>query len=105
MRKKANRLANAGPRKATILYIEVLERLAQNATRQQQYKSHFFAEKMLREDALWEEAYRLLMYSHYQLQNRSLALKWYEKCVQQLQQELNTTPMESTMTVYDLIMG
>ena len=68
-------------------------------------KSHFFAEKMLREDALWEEAYRLLMYSHYQLQNRSLALKWYEKCVQQLQQELNTTPMESTMTVYDLIMG
>ncbi|WP_288582282.1 MULTISPECIES: BTAD domain-containing putative transcriptional regulator [Lysinibacillus] len=92
--------------KLQFLYIEVLERLAQNATRQQQYKKAiFFAEKMLREDALWEEAYRLLMYSHYQLHNRSLALKWYEKCVQQLQQELNTTPMESTMTVYDLIMG
>jgi len=92
--------------KLQFLYIEVLERLAQNATRQQQYKKAiFFAEKMLREDALWEEAYRLLMYSHYQLQNRSLALKWYEKCVQQLQQELNTTPMESTMAVYDLIMG
>ena len=88
------------------LYIEVLERLAQNATRQQNYKQAiFYAEKMIREDALWEEGYRLLMYSYYQLQNRSLALKWYEKCVQQLKRELNTTPMESTMVVYDLIMG
>lgn len=88
------------------LYIEVLERLAQNATRQQNYKQAiFYAEKMLREDALWEEGYRLLMYSYYQLQNRSLALKWYEKCVEQLKRELNTTPMESTMVVYDLIMG
>ena len=87
-------------------YIEVLERLAQNATRQQNYKQAiFYAEKMLREDALWEEGYRLLMYSYYQLQNRSLALKWYEKCVQLLKKELNTTPMESTMVVYDLIMG
>ncbi len=92
--------------KLQFLYIEVLERLAQNATRQQQFKKAInYAEKILREDALWEEGYRLLMYSHYQLQNRSLALKWYEKCVQHLQQELNTTPMESTMAVYDLIMG
>ncbi|WDV04988.1 BTAD domain-containing putative transcriptional regulator [Lysinibacillus irui] len=92
--------------KLQFLYIEVLERLAQNATRQQQFKKAInYAEKILREDALWEEGYRLLMYSHYQLQNRSLALKWYEKCVHQLQQELNTTPMESTMAVYDLIMG
>ncbi|WP_445477317.1 BTAD domain-containing putative transcriptional regulator [Lysinibacillus irui] len=92
--------------KLQFLYLEVLERLAQNATRQQQFKKAInYAEKILREDALWEEGYRLLMYSHYQLQNRSLALKWYEKCVQHLQQELNTTPMESTMAVYDLIMG
>ncbi|WP_107950529.1 BTAD domain-containing putative transcriptional regulator [Lysinibacillus parviboronicapiens] len=92
--------------KLQTLYIEVLERLAQNATRQQNFKqSIHYAEKMIREDALWEEGYRLLMYNHYQLQNRSLALKWYEKCVQQLQKELNTTPMESTMAVYDLIMG
>lgn len=92
--------------KLQLLYIEVLERLAQNATRQQNYKQAiFYAEKMIREDALWEEGYRLLMYSYYQLQNRSLALKWYEKCVQQLKKELNTTPMESTMVVYDLIMG
>ncbi|EON72353.1 BTAD domain-containing putative transcriptional regulator [Lysinibacillus sphaericus] len=92
--------------KLQTLYIEVLERLAQNATRQQNFKQAvYYAEKMIREDALWEEGYRLLMYSHYQLQNRSLALKWYEKCVQQLQKELNATPMESTMAVYDLIMG
>ncbi|HBT70741.1 MAG TPA: transcriptional regulator [Lysinibacillus sp.] len=92
--------------KLQFLYIEVLERLAQNATRQQQYKKAIhYAEKIIGEDALWEEGYRLLMYSYYQLQNRSLAYKWYEKCVQQLQSELNTTPMESTMAVYDLIMG
>lgn len=60
---------------------------------------------MIQEDVLWEEGYRLLMYSYYQLGNRSLALKWYEKCVQQLQKELNTSPMESTMAVFDLIMN
>ena len=90
--------------KLQTLYIEVLERLAQNAIRQQHFKQAIlYAEKMIREDALWEEGYRLLMYCYFQLQNRPQALKWYEKCVQQLQKELNTTPMESTMAVYDLI--
>jgi len=92
--------------KLQTLYIEVLERLAQNATRQHHFKQAiFYAEKMIQEDILWEEGYRLLMYSYYQLNNRSKALKWYERCVQQLQTELKTTPMESTMAVYDLIMG
>ncbi len=92
--------------KLQTLYIEVLERLAQNATRQHQFKQAiFYAEKIIQEDILWEEGYRLLMYSYYQLNNRSLALKWYERCVQQLQTELKTTPLESTMAVYDLIMS
>ncbi|MFJ7953168.1 BTAD domain-containing putative transcriptional regulator [Lysinibacillus sp. NPDC096418] len=86
------------------LYLEVLEKLAQNAIHQQNYKQAIvYAEKMIREDSLWEEGYRLLMYSYFQLNNRPLALKWYEKCVQQLHKELNTTPMESTMAIYDLI--
>lgn len=90
--------------KLQTMYIEVLERLAQNAIHQQNFKQAIvYAEKTIREDALWEEGYRLLMYCNFQLQNRSLALKWYEKCVLQLQKELNTTPMESTMVLYDLI--
>lgn len=90
--------------KLQTLYIEVLEKLAQNAIRQHNFKQAIvYAEKMIREDLLWEEGYRLLMYCYFQLNNRSLALKWYEKCVQQLHKELNTTPMESTMAVYDLI--
>lgn len=92
--------------KLQTLYIEVLERLAQNATRLQQFKQAiFYAEKIVQEDVLWEEGYRLLMYSYYQLGNRSLALKWYEKCVHHLQKELNTSPMEPTMAVFDLIMN
>ena len=90
--------------KLQTLYIEVLEKLAQNSVRQHNFKQAIvYAEKMIREDSLWEEGYRLLMYCYFQLNNRPLALKWYEKCVQQLHNELNTTPMESTMAVYDLI--
>ena len=62
-------------------YINVIERLAQTYTRLREFgKTVYWAEKLLRIDHTWEEAYRLLMFAHYQLQNRPQSVKWYNKC-------------------------
>ncbi|MCM3743868.1 hypothetical protein M3193_06905 [Sporosarcina luteola] len=88
------------------LYIQALERLAQSYTRLQDYgKTIELAEKLLRIDRTWEEAYRLLMYAHYQLQNRPQSIKWYRKCQAVLQEELAIEPMETTEQMYKMIMN
>ncbi|MCG7344372.1 hypothetical protein MHZ92_09515 [Sporosarcina sp. ACRSL] len=88
------------------LYIQTLERLAQSYTRLQDYnKTIEWAEKLLRIDQTWEEAYRLLMFAHYQLQNRPQSIKWYRKCQTVLEEELGIEPMETTEQMYKMIMN
>ncbi|WP_313892343.1 BTAD domain-containing putative transcriptional regulator [Psychrobacillus sp.] len=90
--------------KIQLLYIAVLERLAQTCTRLKEFeKTIYWAEKLLRIDQTWEEAYRLLMYAYYQLQNRSQSVKWYERCVAVLEQELSIEPMKTTVQMYEMI--
>ena len=87
-------------------YIQVIERLAQTFTRLHEFsKAVYWAEKILRIDQTWEEAYRLLMFAHYQLQNRSQSVKWYNKCRHILREELNLSPMETTEQMYKIIMN
>lgn len=86
-------------------YIHVVERLAQTYTRLRKFgKTVYWAEKLLRYDYTWEEAYRLLMFAHYQLQNRPQAVKWYNKCRTVLKKELGIPPMETTERMYKMIM-
>ena len=88
------------------LYIQVLERLSQTYTRLKEYeKTIYWAEKLLTYDSTWEEAYRLLMYAYYQLQNRSQSVKWYDRCVQVLEKELNIEPMHTTIQMFEMITG
>ncbi|MFC4411229.1 BTAD domain-containing putative transcriptional regulator [Chungangia koreensis] len=87
-------------------FLTILERLAQTSTRLKEFGNTIhWAEKLLKIDRTWEEAYRLLMFAHYQQHNRSLAVKWYERCVQVLQDELNIEPMETTEQMYDMIVS
>jgi LuxR family transcriptional regulator, maltose regulon positive regulatory protein len=87
-------------------YIQLLERLAQTYTRLKEFgKTIFWAEKILRIDYTWEEAYRLLMYANYQLQNRAQSVKWYKKCSDVLEEELDIAPMETTEEMYKIIMN
>ena len=87
-------------------YILVIERLAQTYTRIQEFgKTVYWAEKLLRIDNTWEEAYRLLMFAHYQLQNRTQSVKWYNRCITILNEELNIGPMETTERMYKIIMN
>lgn len=86
------------------IYISVLEKVAQIYVRKKQYKDTIIhAEKVLKIDPTWEEAYRLLMLAYYRLQNRPQAIKWYEQCVKVLQEELNIEPMRSTTDLYEMI--
>ncbi|MBD7985160.1 hypothetical protein H9649_11220 [Sporosarcina sp. Sa2YVA2] len=87
-------------------YIQVIEKLAQSYTRLQHYsKTIEWAEKLVRIDPTWEEAYRLLMYAHYQLQNRPQSIKWYNKCREVLEEEFSIGPMETTEQMYKMIMN
>ncbi len=87
-------------------YIDVIERLAQTYTRLREFrKTVYWAEKLLRIDHTWEEAYRLLMFAHFQLQNRPQAVKWYNKCKIILEEELDIHPMETTEQMYKMIMS
>lgn len=86
------------------LYLLVIERIAQHLFRLKRYQEViFWAEKVIKQDNTWEEGYRLLMLSYYHLNNRTQAVKWFEKCVESLKTELNIDPMESTYEIYEMI--
>ncbi|WP_067725186.1 BTAD domain-containing putative transcriptional regulator [Oceanobacillus damuensis] len=87
------------------LFLRGAEKMAQHAVRLSQFNvSMAWSERILVIDRTWEEAYRLMMYSYYQNNNRPQAIKWYEKCCEALYAELGVEPMESTEDMYQLIM-
>ncbi|BAQ11086.1 hypothetical protein OXB_2615 [Bacillus sp. OxB-1] len=87
-------------------FAENLVNLAQSYTRLREFqKTAYWAEKILRIDRTWEEAHRLLMYAHYQLQNRSQSVKWYQKCKKVLEEEFAIMPMETTEQMYKMIVN
>ncbi|MEL4024678.1 BTAD domain-containing putative transcriptional regulator [Lysinibacillus endophyticus] len=86
------------------LIILVNEKIAQIYAELEDYQSTIeWAEKLLQLDSTWEEGYRLLMLAYYHQNNRPQAVRWYEKCVEVLEEELNIEPMETTIQVYEMI--
>ncbi|MFS0554324.1 BTAD domain-containing putative transcriptional regulator [Brevibacillus sp. 179-C9.3 HS] len=63
-----------------------------------------WCEAILRVDDCWEESYRLLMTAYYQQNNRTQAIRWYEKCVAKLRDHLGVAPMPATTETYFRIM-
>ncbi|WP_249871730.1 BTAD domain-containing putative transcriptional regulator [Oceanobacillus saliphilus] len=87
------------------LFLRGAEKMAQVAVRLLKFNVCMgWCEKILLIDRTWEEAYRLMMYSYYQNNNRPQAMKWYEKCYEALDTELGVEPMESTREMYEMIM-
>lgn len=84
--------------------ILVVERIAQNFMRLKEFQQTiFWCEKLIQLDVTWEEGYRLLMLAYYYQDKRPQAVKWYEKCVDVLEAELNIEPMESTIQMYEMM--
>lgn len=88
-----------------VLYLRGAEKLAQLYAQEKEYDTAIrWCEKILRTDDCWEEAYRLLMYCYYRKNNRAQSIRWYEKCVAKLQEQLGVQPLPSTRDTYALIM-
>lgn len=88
-----------------VLYLRGAEKLAQAYLALEQYEASIrWCEKILQIDDCWEEAYRLLMICYHRQNNRSLSLKWYEKCVAKLKEQMGVSPLPSTRDTLQLIM-
>lgn len=87
-----------------VLYLRASEALAHHAVEQGDYEAAIhLCDRIISRDRGWEEAYRLLMFSYYRLGNRSMALRVYDRCVQNLQEELGIEPMPATRQLYERI--
>jgi DNA-binding SARP family transcriptional activator len=88
-----------------VLYLRGAEKLAQAYVAVEQYEASIrWCEKILKTDDCWEEAYRLLMICYHRQNNRSLSLKWYEKCAAKLKEQMGVSPLPSTCDTFYLIM-
>ncbi len=87
-------------------YLQLIERLAFLYLNQAEYQEVIeWAEKIIKIDKTWEEAYRLIMLAYQHMQKRSQAIRWYKKCSEALHEELNITPSESTNELYDMLIN
>ncbi|HEU4963485.1 MAG TPA: BTAD domain-containing putative transcriptional regulator, partial [Bacilli bacterium] len=83
------------------LYLRVRERLAElHLAAGRLQEAILCGEQLLTADPCWEAGYRLLMTAYHQLGNRSLVIATYQKCVNQLQEQLALAPMEATTKLY-----
>lgn len=88
-----------------VLFLRGAEKLAQVSVRLEDYHTCIhWCQEILSRDQTWEEAYRLLIYCYYQQNNRPQAIKWYKRCEQVLEEELNIKPMRSTHEMYEMVM-
>lgn len=88
------------------LFLRGAERLARiSLDRQDWERTIRWCEAILRVDDCWEEAYRLLMSAYFMQNNRTQAIRWYEKCVRKLKEQLGVEPMPSTVATYRQIIG
>ncbi|WP_312117140.1 BTAD domain-containing putative transcriptional regulator [Brevibacillus reuszeri] len=88
------------------LFLRGAERLAKIRLQTNQVESTIrWCEAILRVDDCWEEAYRLMMVAYFQLNNRTQAIRWYEKCVAKLKEQLGVEPMPATQDTYRQIVG
>jgi len=62
-----------------------------------------WAEAMLHQDPLWENAYALLMEAHWQQGNRALAVRAFNRCKKRLRDGLGVQPSARITTLLDRI--
>ncbi|WP_421616790.1 BTAD domain-containing putative transcriptional regulator [Brevibacillus sp. TJ4] len=89
-----------------VLFLRGAERVAALSLEEREWERAIrWCEAILRVDDCWEEAYRLLMTVYYRQNNRTLAMRWFEKCKQKLQEQLGVQPMPATLETYRQIVG
>jgi DNA-binding SARP family transcriptional activator len=86
-------------------YLDALERVvAELETAGEQREAIRFAERLLREDPLREDSYRLLMRLHGARGDRARAVRVFHACVSMLDRELNVEPSPLTRLAYEALL-
>ena len=62
-------------------------------------------QRVLTEEPVWEEAYRVQMRAYQALGNRPMALRTYQLCVQVLEEEFGIAPLPETRSIHEGIRG
>jgi DNA-binding SARP family transcriptional activator len=86
-------------------YLEALSRLcARLEADGERAEAISYAERLLREDPLREESYRLLMRLHDARADRARALRVYHACAAVLERELGVEPSTATRAAYEALL-
>lgn len=84
-----------------VIYIRAAELFANLLARKGDYEGCIeWADRILEKDNCWEAAYRLKIFSYSKLNNRTMAIRVYQKCRTVLQEELNVAPSLKTVRLF-----
>ncbi|WP_413362494.1 BTAD domain-containing putative transcriptional regulator [Lysinibacillus sp. 3P01SB] len=84
------------------LYLKAMQQLATLSYKEQQYEECLqTCETILQKDPAWEEAYRLMMWCHFYLENKVELQKTYDRCEKILAQEYDIEPMHTTTEIFE----
>ena len=84
------------------LYLKAVEQLAHLLFEAQQYEQCIqYGEIILSKEPTWEEAYRLIMWCYFYLENKVAVQKTYERCEQVLLEQYDMEPMQSTTEIFE----
>ena len=84
------------------LFLELADQLAGLLLDEKQYaESVEICQRILAQDNCWERAYRYMMQAYDHLGDRGQVGRTYQKCVQNLQEELDVPPSSETMALYE----
>ncbi|MGM9949816.1 MAG: BTAD domain-containing putative transcriptional regulator, partial [Lysinibacillus sp.] len=84
------------------LYLKAMQQIATLCYDERQYEECLLAcETILQKDPAWEEAYRLMMWCHFYLENKVELQKTYDRCEKILEQEYDMEPMHVTTEIFE----
>ncbi|QGP91869.1 HTH-type transcriptional regulator MalT [Neomoorella glycerini] len=88
-----------------VMYIHAAEILARLLAGRGDYQGCIeWADRILKKDNCWEEAYRLKIYSYGKLNNKAMVVRVYQRCLQVLREEMGVAPSLKTVKLYKKIL-
>jgi len=88
-----------------VLVLNMMTRLANLLIERNSLESIRLTQRVLAMDPVWEDAYRTQMQIYWAQGNRPLAIRTYQQCVKQLEQEFGVPPLPETEALYQKILG
>jgi DNA-binding SARP family transcriptional activator len=83
------------------MYMDIIDRLGEYYVQQGEYTPAIaLCQKVLAQDNCYEAAHRRLMRCYLAQEQRHLAVRQYQTCVQALKEELDLAPVEETVALY-----